>query len=290
MKLDSDMLFSCVVTFHPIRDAKLPATQGHHAHAAFLDIVRQVDPELAKTLHGSRGRKPFTVSPLRGLPPAREGRIAVKAGHPCWLRFTLLDGQLFGVFMDRFLQSDGRPTIRLAGADFTVGEILTTPDSHPWAGYITTQELLERWRGVNTGGKDNPAHTFEMVFASPTAFSFGGRGGKRIEVLPAPRLVFGSLASAWNYWFSSVFKMSHDLRDYVEQTVVVSSFQMETKMHQYRGYKQLGALGTITYLCWDYANPQMVRLLNTLADFAFYAGVGYKTTMGMGQVRRVMEG
>jgi CRISPR-associated endoribonuclease Cas6 len=29
--------------------------------------------------------------------------------------------------------------------------------------------------------------------------------------------------------------------------------------------------------------------LNTLADFAFYAGVGIKTTMGMGQTRRVVK-
>ncbi|MFQ6084514.1 MAG: CRISPR system precrRNA processing endoribonuclease RAMP protein Cas6 [Candidatus Aminicenantia bacterium] len=26
--------------------------------------------------------------------------------------------------------------------------------------------------------------------------------------------------------------------------------------------------------------------MNALADFVFYSGVGYKTTMGLGQVRR----
>jgi CRISPR/Cas system endoribonuclease Cas6 (RAMP superfamily) len=29
-----------------------------------------------------------------------------------------------------------------------------------------------------------------------------------------------------------------------------------------------------------------VRTLNLLADFAFYSGIGSKTTMGMGQARR----
>jgi CRISPR/Cas system endoribonuclease Cas6 (RAMP superfamily) len=29
--------------------------------------------------------------------------------------------------------------------------------------------------------------------------------------------------------------------------------------------------------------------LNALADFAFYAGVGYHTTMSMGQVRRIVR-
>ncbi|MFQ6082336.1 MAG: CRISPR system precrRNA processing endoribonuclease RAMP protein Cas6 [Candidatus Aminicenantia bacterium] len=27
--------------------------------------------------------------------------------------------------------------------------------------------------------------------------------------------------------------------------------------------------------------------MNALSDFVFYSGVGYKTTMGLGQVRRV---
>ena len=33
-------------------------------------------------------------------------------------------------------------------------------------------------------------------------------------------------------------------------------------------------------------NTEMLRLVNLLADFAFYCGTGYKTTMGMGQTRR----
>ena len=34
-------------------------------------------------------------------------------------------------------------------------------------------------------------------------------------------------------------------------------------------------------------NTALVKQLNMLANFAFYAGVGQKTTMGMGQARRL---
>lgn len=290
MNSDSGMLYACVVKLYAANDGKLPATQGHHAHAAFLDIVRAVDPTLAQALHGSSGRKPFTVSPLQGLPAPHEGKIVVKAGQTAWLRFTMLVEPLFRAFIGRFLQSDARPTIRLSRVEFAVGEVLTTPGSHPWASYTTAQELLDRWRERDMRGRNNPAHTFTLEFASPTAWSLGGRWGKRIEVLPRPRLFFGGLATTWDAWFKDVFRMdSRYIRDYAAETVVVSRMQLETRMYQYRGYKQVGTVGTLTYELLDYANEHLVRVLNTLADFAFYAGVGYKTTMGMGQVRRVVS-
>ena len=33
--------------------------------------------------------------------------------------------------------------------------------------------------------------------------------------------------------------------------------------------------------------PETIQQINTLADFALYAGVGRKTPMGMGMVRRI---
>jgi CRISPR-associated endoribonuclease Cas6 len=49
---------------------------------------------------------------------------------------------------------------------------------------------------------------------------------------------------------------------------------------------QVGFVGRVTYGLM--AENEAARCqLNTLADFAFYAGVGMKTAMGMGQCRRV---
>ena len=36
----------------------------------------------------------------------------------------------------------------------------------------------------------------------------------------------------------------------------------------------------------DTSNLEMLRWVNLLANFAFYSGTDYKTTMGMGQTRR----
>ncbi|MDX2098052.1 MAG: CRISPR system precrRNA processing endoribonuclease RAMP protein Cas6 [Leptolyngbyaceae cyanobacterium bins.59] len=45
-------------------------------------------------------------------------------------------------------------------------------------------------------------------------------------------------------------------------------------------------MGTVSYRILGDVEPITVKQLNTLADFALYAGVGRKTPMGMGMIRR----
>ncbi|MBI1800750.1 MAG: hypothetical protein HYR71_03875 [Chloroflexi bacterium] len=130
-------LYSSVLRLHAIHDGALEPTQGHHAHAAFLHIVEQVDPILSQRLHDSNARKPFTLSPLRGLPPPRRGEVCLRAGDECWLRVTLAGERMFETFIQRFMQGEVRPTLRLGEAHFAVSAVLTTPGSHAWAGYTT---------------------------------------------------------------------------------------------------------------------------------------------------------
>jgi CRISPR-associated endoribonuclease Cas6 len=59
-------------------------------------------------------------------------------------------------------------------------------------------------------------------------------------------------------------------------------------MLRFRRSPQVGFVGQVTYGLM--AENEAARCqLNALADFAFYAGVGIKTTMGMGQTRRVVK-
>jgi CRISPR-associated endoribonuclease Cas6 len=106
-----------------------------------------------------------------------------------------------------------------------------------------------------------------------------------MEPFPTPALLFGSLAAAWNHVSPQPVDKAA-VRAYAEETVVVGLYRMASKMVRYWGQPQIGAVGTVSYLLKDRRDHEMIRALNTLADFAFYSGVGYKTTMGMGQVKR----
>lgn len=293
MNLPNPTLYSTVVKLIARDDGLIPATQGRLAHAAFLDLIRAVDPASAETLHTKNQRRPFTVSPLQGLGQARNGQIQVKSGQEVWLRFTLLGSELFTSFT-RFLlpsSSNGSASgveIRLGELGFAIGEVLTTPGSHLWAGYTSLSELCQCWQ---KGLLAESAWQIGLELASPTVFSRGSRNdrGKQMDPFPSPAMLFGSLAAAWNEHLPiSLDKRA--IRAYAEETVVVGLYRLESRVFRYWGQPQIGATGVITYLLQDRQNRELGRVLNLLADFAFYSGVGYKTTMGMGQVRRVRQG
>lgn len=281
MMKGKEMLYSIVLTLVPTREATVRATMGHQAHAAFLRTVRDSDPALAEVLHlPDMPRRPFTVSPLLGTPPARNGRIHLSPEETYWLRFTVLYPPIFARFMARFLKGQGRPVIRLGRALLLIKEILTAPDSHPWSGYSS-------WSRLAADAQPEPEITLE--FTSPTAFSFGQQEwGKHVMVLPLPRTVFGSLARSWNDLAPPPLQVDRKaLRVYADEHVVIKQMEdISTRMLKFRHSPQVGFVGRVTYGLM--ADNEAARCqLNALADFAFYAGVGMKTTMGMGQTRRL---
>jgi len=278
MNTDRGMLFSAVCTLHSLGDSTLPVTHGHLGYAAFLSMIRAVQPELAQALHDTPGRKPFTVSPLRGLPHAKGGVCHLRAGSTCWLRITLLGQELFGAFMERLLTAPST-TIQLGGAGFQIAQVLTTPGSHPWAGYATVDALLDQ---------DRIDSRIRLLFASPTAFSLGtmGRAKRRMVVLPLPELVWGSLRGSWRRVTGR--EISHDFQTWVRDYVMVREVRnWRTRVFRFRNSAQVGGSGDVVFEALD-GNAEHLRTWNRLAEFAFYAGVGYKTTMGMGQVRGTM--
>jgi CRISPR-associated endoribonuclease Cas6 len=78
------------------------------------------------------------------------------------------------------------------------------------------------------------------------------------------------------------------LREYLDEHVVIKRIDdLQTRMLHYRRAFHVGFVGRVTYGLM--ADDDAVRAqLSVLADFALYAGVGMKTTMGMGQCRRVV--
>jgi CRISPR-associated endoribonuclease Cas6 len=281
MNSSADMLHSIVVTLTPTRHTTVRATMGHQAQAAFLRTVRESDPALAEVLHmPNMPIRPFTVSMLQGTPPARDGRLHLSPEETYWLRFTALYQPIFERFMARFLKGEGRPVIRLGRAVLLIKEIIATPEGHPWAGYTS-------WGKLVSEAKPEPEITLD--FTSPTAFGFGQKEwGKKVMVLPLPETVFGSLARSWNATAPMPFQMDRqELREYLDEHVVVTHIEnLRTQMLRFRSSMQIGFVGRVTYGLM--AEDKAIQTqLNALADFAFYTGVGMKTTMGMGQCRKM---
>lgn len=297
---------------------------GQLTHAAFLRWFAQADSACAVELHEPHTRRPFTCSTLwfpnvDALRSAQQENrhLPVVAHQIYWIRFTLLTEKLFRTFVARYFQDvspaagethDGvvLPQLRLGSVLFDVVEVTTsTPPQHPehtiqWMGHTTYAELVERARTCNPTA--STTRNISLEFRSPTALSNGQRAwGKQMYLFPDHERVFSGLARAWNYWAPVQYALDlQALQGYIREWVTVTHYELRTQTVHFDCATQEGFTGKCTYAFMDaprestyrYAQAKVVgagltsgQALHLLSSFAFYAGVGYKTTMGMGQVR-----
>lgn len=255
----------------------LPTSVGELAHAAFYAAVQAVDPVLAQQMHDAQTRSAFSLSPLYGFwqSPA-DGHIHVSQGQEGWLRLGLLDHRLFQVFLQHLLATS-RPTIRLGAVHLAITDVLGAPGSHPWVGYTTLDELRVQ--------ADTPDR-WVLEFASPTAIRWGNadNDARRVELFPQPRMAIAGLRTRWDRLTGETW--GREFEEWVERNVVVGRiWQWGTQAFPYRQQTYIGGLGKLEYRLLDKSQPANAAHLNRLLHLAFYAGIGYKTTHGLGQVR-----
>ena len=275
--MSTTALRALVLDLSALDEGVLPVLAGELAHAAFYAVVQSVDPALSQQMHDAQGRSAFALSPLYGYwASPYDRKVKVNAGQPGWLRVCLLEDRLFEVFQEHLLNSP-LPTIRLGDVRLAMRHVYGAPGSHPWCGFTTLDELRSmtatptRWK---------------VDFASPTAIRWGEADNKarRIEVFPQPRMAIAGLRSRWDKLTGDTW--GREFEEWVERNVIVSAvrrWQMESFTYQRQRYK--GGVGTLEYEVLDASNSANVAHLNRLLHLAFYTGIGYKTTMGLGQVK-----
>ncbi|MCB0097963.1 MAG: CRISPR-associated endoribonuclease Cas6 [Caldilineaceae bacterium] len=259
----------------------LPGSVGELAHAAFYAAVQAVDPALSARMHDAQERKAFSLSPLYGYwQSPQDKRIHVNTGQAGWLRLGLLDEELFAVFMQHILYSGltgGAPTIRLGNVDFAIREVQGSPGSHPWSGYITVADLA---------ALDAAPTRWVLEFASPTAIRWeqADNGARKVEIFPQPRLAIASLRSRWDKMTGDQY--GKEFEEWVGRNVVVGRvWNWQTEPFAYKRQSYIGGTGQLQYVLLDSSNQSYTAHFNRLLHLAFFAGIGYKTTHGMGQVR-----
>lgn len=264
------MLTALVIGLQPIAEARLPMSHGALAYASALELFLRLDPYLSRSLHDDAKQKPFTVSPLFGPVCRKDGELIVTSDETYWWRITGLTPAI----AERLAQLT--PTIggvRLQEAVFTIATVVRDQAQHPWAGQDTYEALLTRW-----SDSQPLLNTLSLKFLTPTTFRVG-RG--REQPIPLPRLVFGSLLRTWNAFAPKSLDIALERLDSI---MIFSNWKGETCRVEAGNFCTVGFIGTFRYRMLD-PSPELRRILGLLADFAFYAGVGWQTTHGLGQVR-----
>ena len=278
------MPISTVIHLIPPEDVTLRPTMGHHAHAAFLSLLRMGNPAKAEEVHAASRQKPFTVSPLIGKGERRGNLLRIRAGTECWLRYTFLDDELFTHFGNAFL-TQSLPSIRLGEARFQLSRMVASAGvDTDWSGTHTYENLFE---------SAQPDTRIRMEFRSPTAFRELTPQGKKTRNQANIDLVrcYQSWVNKWNAFAPMQIDKGRML-DFITHQAGLTEVESRSKMQDFGKHKEIGFVGSCTYQFLSDRQTEseeeveLLRLANLLADFAFYCGTGYKTTMGMGQTRR----
>jgi CRISPR-associated endoribonuclease Cas6 len=285
------MLTSLVLHLQSPTPAHLPANLGRAGQALLLRLIGAQDAGLAQSLHQAEKARPYTVSNLV-LGQRAGGSLHVSASQSGWLRFTGLNEAV----SCHLIALAGRPpeSVELDGHHFKVTGAALNPARHPWAGQISYQDLAAPYL---LGGRERLNSTLRLEFASPTTFRSQGR----YLPLPQPELVFGSLLDRWQAF--APIALHPDTRRFAAEAVVLSRYELRTRGMPYikRGEAGeqpdreegatpypaiIGFTGRVAFTVLN-RDRYWLNVLHLLAAFAFYSGVGYQTSAGLGQARVV---
>lgn len=217
-----------------------------HLRGWFYRMLRAVAPEL----HDAQTPPPFTLG-VGGKP----GRY--------WLRLTFLDEALYAALSPAIYTLAGK-SLRLGQQHVLVKGV--QHQDHPWARLTTYPRLFQ--------GEVLP--DFPLYFASPTFFK---RQGAHYP-LPEPRLVFGSLMERFRA-FAPVAPPDSLRASIARLTFRHLSIHTRSIEHEVRA---VGFLGRATFHL-PAATEEELRWLGALHRFAFFSGIGAKTSLGFGQAR-----
>lgn len=229
----------------------LPENCAPQLHANFFKWIEAVDAPLAQLIDGGAGPKPFTVSPLD-----EQGEF----------RITLLDDDLYPILLAGLTQ---RSAARIHAN--------VLPIAAPPEVYARTYEEL--WRAADRSTR------VTLAFDTPASF----RSNDMHYTLPDARLVFSSYLTRWNAFAPPDLRVDAAWPEWVEQTVAVTRFRLESREVRFKDHVQVGGVGAASYevIKSTRSTDLALAVFNVLADYAYFCGTGHKTTQGMGQTRRV---
>ncbi|ELR97240.1 CRISPR-associated endoribonuclease Cas6 [Gloeocapsa sp. PCC 73106] len=247
---------SFVIELGAAKRGYLPASMGRAIHGCILNWLKIGDAHIAEKIHQSQVSS-VSISNLIGY----RRQPDILEGDSFYLRICLLDGNLFSPLLEGIETWENQEVI-LAKFPFVIRQIYTIPDSHNLSQFTDYYRL----------GMYSPTYQdITLQFLSPTSF----KQKEVFQLFPLPELVFNSLLRRWNYFAPTELQFPE-----IEWQVFVSAFDLKTHALKLQSDAEIGSQGWVKY---RFINLEQARIASILAHFAFYAGVGRKTTMGMGQ-------
>jgi len=234
---------------------------GNHLHGFFFkEILGSHDPNLASMLHDPNAYKPFSISHL------------FNHDNIYWFRITSWNNETIAQAVFAYFCHHSK--IRLHSCEFELIKTTTDPQETCWSNKQT-------WENIIQTSIDRPFEKFRLDHFSYTSF----KSGNAHIPLPVPDLIIKSLVNK----LPDTIKQHMDHMDICDNDLLeyirLKGHTIHSKYHK-ETYGAIASFMGITRWQIEHKAPGPHKfLLNILFHFAFYAGIGVKTTQGMGMCR-----
>jgi len=265
------MIGSIVIKLRPKGEIKVTGHGGENLYHLVLDMLGKKDSHVAEKVRNSKNEF-LTISPfLKGVKSLHRNTLLLP-NQSASFRLTYLKRELLDPLINGFLFfTDKAEPLPLSSGEVVVEKVDWQKGTR--AHFTSLEEIFSCAQ---------PEKTIVLEFCSPTLFLNGGKD----KNFPLPEYVFSSLLKKWKT-FSEIempSKIKKELRK-----IRAAQYRLLTVHVPFTEQLITGFIGKVWYELEDEMSNEIKKALNALADFAFYSGVGYKTSIGMGQVRRITE-
>ena len=304
-------LYAFLLRVRPIQQGTLMPFSGELVHGAFLKWLNSSAPDVAAWLHEGQKRRLFTCSSLhfprttqRFLHAERENiHLPLEPEKTYTLRVTLLLGDLFPIFYNALMNFNAAqtgstipPFLRLGKQLFLLEEVLlTNDDTTGWTGFTSLATLVEQAKTM----RSNSNATFTLEFGTLTTFSRGNSKtgyGTHAAMFPQPQFIFSNLLRRWEDITPpelAPLVQKERIEHYLEEDgIIVIDYDLKAHHLHFTTHMQRGFVGSCTYQLRGHDEKSSAEMpltlrqqIHLLTQLAFYSGIGYKTAMGLVQVR-----
>ncbi|NLW24842.1 MAG: CRISPR-associated endoribonuclease Cas6 [Clostridia bacterium] len=256
------MLQKWLINLKCIQKGNVKGYGGSELHGWLFNLLARNNIELSTRLHNSV-EKPFTIGPFQGG-EKEKGKTLFREDNSYNFSIAGLNPEITESLNQVFSKIKG-DKVQLRDAVFKIEEINTE-----FINPLSYFDLLERsFTGSNS---------ITLEFCSPTSFRQQGTQ----EVFPQPKLVWGGLLRKWNKFSPVLFA-----DDLMYANILVKKYNLRTELVDFGQFKIIGCIGSCTYELDKRMPDFQKKILKTLAYYAEIAGIGYKTSMSLGQVKYI---
>ncbi|BBE31739.1 hypothetical protein OSSY52_18800 [Tepiditoga spiralis] len=242
---------------------------GQKIHGLFFKLLKEANKELADTIHNNTLSKAFTISTFLnekiGTP------IEFRKGKKYYFRVTFLSDEVYEIFLTKLYKNRLlRKSIKVGDIYFLINRIFFNESENEWANTFNIENII---------AKDNFKSVIKLKFITPTLFKIGDKYLKEPDV----EKIFNGLLKKFNLY--NEIKIDDSIKNKFLDIKIKNKNIKPKKVYLTKFFIE-GFIGEV-----EFEIPkEIVKIVNILLEFSFYSGIGYKTTMGFGQVKILKEG